>query len=294
MDYNKLYVFCGAARSGGFSNTELNLSPSVVSRHVADLENDFGFKLFVRTPKGLLLTPQGQQIYQEASECFQKLRATQDLVSSNDGEVEQELDIIMPTAWASGILVQYVAAFIKRFPHICLNIITDDSKPNVEAVGTNFTRVAILPYAPKDQSLMRRFLVNFTLGMYASESYLAEYGVPKSFSDLKGHKFIASSGRDINFMDLDWHLRIGMPEGESRKPLMKLNNMAFAAGEGLGIASLSEGNLDIGYHKLVRVLPDIKGPTSSAYYVYPEYIRHSPAVKTFGDFLVEVVTGKLT
>ena len=52
MDFNKIKPFYHAAKSGSFSKTELNLSSSVISRHVADLEKQYETKLFHRTKQG--------------------------------------------------------------------------------------------------------------------------------------------------------------------------------------------------------------------------------------------------
>jgi len=292
MDYNKLFVFYTAAKQKRFSGAELNLSPSVVSRHVSDLEDTLGYKLFLRTPKGLVLTSKGDLLYHQAAECFQKIRLTQDLLSSTNNQIEEELDVFIPTAWASSLLVQHISHFIEKYPNICLNIMSDDSTPHIDSAGSTLNRVAILPYTPKDQNLVRRFLTGFQLGLYASQDYLDQWGTPQNVEELDKHRLIGSSGRDKNFIDVDWHLKVGLPEGQSRKPIIRLNNMAFAASESLGIASLAEGNQEIVANKLVRVLADVQGPTSSAYYIYPEYMRHSYVVKAFGDFLIESLTRK--
>lgn len=292
MDYNKLFVFYNAAKYCRFSNTDLNLSPSVVSRHVADLEHELGYKLFIRAPKGLLLTAQGEQLYLQAADCFEKIRLTQDLLSAQGSKVHEELDVFIPTPWALEFLVQQISSFIKSNPHLTLNIISDDSAPLVESGVANFNKVAILPYAPKEENLVRRFLISIKLGMYASQEYLQKHGIPKTIADLANHQFIASSARDKNFVDLDWHLRVGLENGSTRRPIVKINNMAFAAAQGLGIASLAEENLNIANYKLVRVLPQLEGPTTSTYYVYPEFMRHSVTIKSFGDFLVSVLTQK--
>ncbi len=61
--------------------------------------------------------------------------------------------------------------------------------------------------------------------------------------------------------------------------------MVRAAERGLGVASLPD-YLCSGSRRLVRVLPDLDGPTFDAYFVYPEEMRASKRVSVFRDFLL--------
>ena len=40
---------------------------------------------------------------------------------------------------------------------------------------------------------------------------------------------------------------------------------------------------------LVKVLPDLAGPTIQAYFVYPEELRHSKRIAVFRDFLLQKI-----
>ncbi len=40
---------------------------------------------------------------------------------------------------------------------------------------------------------------------------------------------------------------------------------------------------------VVKVLPDVAGPSAESYFVYPEELRHSKRIQVFRDFLVRKV-----
>jgi DNA-binding transcriptional LysR family regulator len=61
--------------------------------------------------------------------------------------------------------------------------------------------------------------------------------------------------------------------------------MLRGAERGLGVASLPD-YLCSSSRRLVRVLPDLEGPTFDAYFVYPEEMRASKRVSVFRDFLL--------
>ena len=83
-------------------------------------------------------------------------------------------------------------------------------------------------------------------------------------------------------------LREGQGEGESRRPVLTVNNiygMYRAAASGLGIASLPDylGQLA---RDIVPVLPEMEGPAFDIFFVYPEELRNSQRIAAFRDFLV--------
>jgi DNA-binding transcriptional LysR family regulator len=62
-----------------------------------------------------------------------------------------------------------------------------------------------------------------------------------------------------------------------------------AVRSGLGLASLPDYLIppDV---SLVKVLPDLSGPTNPTFFVYPEELRHSKKIGVFRDFLLKKVS----
>ena len=84
MNYNKLSYFYTVAQILNFTKAadELYVSQPAISRHIRDLEDDFGVPLFIRTNKDLILTEAGQVLFDEIKlffsreqELYQKVRA---------------------------------------------------------------------------------------------------------------------------------------------------------------------------------------------------------------------------
>lgn len=70
MMYNtQLETFLKVAESGSFSKTAelLYITPPAVTKQINLLEEDLGLTLFVRTHRGLKLTPAGQSLYKDTS-----------------------------------------------------------------------------------------------------------------------------------------------------------------------------------------------------------------------------------
>ncbi len=83
MDWDKLRIFHAAAEAGSFTHAgdALNLSQSAVSRQVAALERDLKQSLFHRHARGLVLTEQGEILYNTVAEVMNKLQTAEMLLA---------------------------------------------------------------------------------------------------------------------------------------------------------------------------------------------------------------------
>lgn len=91
MNYNKLRYFYEAGRTLNLTRAaqDLYISQPALSKHIADLEQDLGVKLFVRTNRNLVLTRGGEvlmkeceRIFAEEDEIYRKVRsASQEPIS---------------------------------------------------------------------------------------------------------------------------------------------------------------------------------------------------------------------
>jgi DNA-binding transcriptional LysR family regulator len=287
MDLNKLKIFYYAAKAKSFTNNDLNLSPSVISRHISDLEHRHKTKLFYRHPRKLVLTPQGQILFESAQKIMDEVERAKSRMNECTNEPQGCLTIITPTAWTSVILVRYATEFMKRYPKIRLNIVSDDKNPT--SVLQDYD-VAILPYIPDSSHLRSEKLTTFHLGLFASPKYVEKFGVPKTLEELDHHQLIAYADRDRYIGgNINWHLTAGCNPGERREPYLQVNNLFYAVEEGLGIAPLVKESHLVGRSDFIEVLPDIPGVSIDVYYVYPEHMRDAKPIKIFGEYLREVV-----
>lgn len=72
MNYNKLRYFYEAGRTLNLTRAaqDLYISQPALSKHIADLEQDLGVQLFVRTNRNLVLTRGGQVLMEECGQIF--------------------------------------------------------------------------------------------------------------------------------------------------------------------------------------------------------------------------------
>lgn len=97
--------------------------------------------------------------------------------------------------------------------------------------------------------------------------------MPEVPADLDAHKLIVY-GDDVQAPvdDINWLLEEGRDPGNPREPALRVNSVYGiyrAVRSGLGIAALPY-YLSEESHNLVEILPEIKGPSIDAFFVYPE------------------------
>ncbi|WP_299847068.1 LysR family transcriptional regulator [uncultured Roseovarius sp.] len=117
--YDSLRVFSVVARNRSFSAAaeELNLTKGAVSYQIKQLEQELGFTLFQRLPRGIALTEQGQQLLGTAQSAFEAIE--QKIAGLRHDRI---LTIGMSTYFASRWLSPRLMQFMSAHPDIRLRV----------------------------------------------------------------------------------------------------------------------------------------------------------------------------
>jgi DNA-binding transcriptional LysR family regulator len=292
MDWDKLRVFHAVAEAGSFTHAgeALNLSQSAVSRQISALEESLSVPLFHRHARGLILTEQGDLLYQTAREVFAKLAMTESMLSESKDRPKGPLKVTTTVAFGTAWLMPRIREFLELYPEIQLSIVVDDSELDLSMREAD---VAIRMFAPRQPDLVQRHLLTARYHVYASPAYLKKYGTPQKPEELDRHRIIVY-GTDARppTRNVNWLLDAGARPGVERAPILAVNNVQAifrAVASGLGIAALPD-YMAQDAADLVRVLPDLAGPDVEAYFVYPEEMRTSKRIAVFRDFLLRKVS----
>ena len=135
---NAMRAFEAAARHVSFTKAadELFVTHAAISRHVRDLEDWLGLKLFIRTGRGVKLTKAGEKYLTQLSLAFDRLAAaTKDILQ--DAEAG-ELTVSVEEAFASRWLVPHMGSFNKQHPEIELSIDPNDDLVNFRTNQASF------------------------------------------------------------------------------------------------------------------------------------------------------------
>lgn len=292
MDWDKLKVFYNVAQVGSFTRAaeQLNLSQSAISRQISGLEDTLGAPLFYRHARGLIMTEQGDLLYDTVREVFLRLALTEAMINESKGAPQGPLKVTTSVAFGSLWLVPRLAPFLDLYPNISLKLILNDEPPDLQNREAD---IALTQEPPQQHGLLTVPLPPYRLRVYGSREYLQKYGTPVRPEDLDRHKLIVF-GDDTPHMNtkVNWILHVGAKRGQSRKPYLIINNaqgIMNAVKAGLGLAAMHRHIVGQD-HGLVEVLPDLPGATMQRYIVFPEQLAHSKRVRVFREFVEKIAS----
>ncbi|MGI9479168.1 MAG: LysR family transcriptional regulator [Hyphomicrobiaceae bacterium] len=295
MDWDKLRIFHAAAEAGSFTHAGdfLRMSQSAVSRQVSALERDLNVSLFHRHARGLVLTEQGELLFDTAKVVMNKLHTAETLLSDAKTKPAGELRITCPVGFGTVWVTQRMREFMDLYPDIRVELLLNDDQVDIAMRAAD---AAIWTREPEQADLIRRKLFTMQVRAYASANYVRRFGAPRSLEDIDSgdHRFVSHSGSPAYHLSLIQSLETLKRDGqEPRLPAFRVNSvmaMKYAVRSGLGIGLLPD-YLTEEETDLLPVLEEVELPSLPIIFVYPEELRSSKKVQVLRDFLVSQARG---
>ncbi|MEM9781925.1 MAG: LysR family transcriptional regulator [Pseudomonadota bacterium] len=287
MDWDKLRVFHAVADAGSLTHAgdQLHLSQSAISRQIRGLELQLQATLFHRHARGLLLTEQGEILYETTKTIAKGLTSAAARIRDAKDAVFGDLRVTTSAGFGTLWLAPRLSRLMDAHPSLKVELILTEA---VLDLPMREADVAIRLSSPNQAELIRRPLMNAAMRLYATEEYLAERGVPTSPADLKGHRIVAFSADTpqprpaADFIDA-----LGLT-GRIDLRMNSYLGVLKAALNHLGIAPLPD-YITRDNPELVTVLPEQRSDPITVWFVYPEELRHSQRVLAFRDFMLSEV-----
>lgn len=261
----------------------LNLSPAMVSKRIAALEERLGARLLHRTTRKLATTEAGQRFYERVSEILAASREAESLVTGAAGEPTGRLKLTAPTSFGRLHVAPHLKAFLDRWPR--LEIELDLSDGYVDLLGERIDLAIRIAPGVEAGLTGHRLAPNRRL-LCASPAYLKQHGAPARVQDLRRHRLLAAEGQ------LPWrlHSKNGtlLIQGESAVRTNSSEVVRELAIAGLGIALRSTWDVgnELRSGVLQVVLPDHPGAADvNIFAVHPATNFVPPGVRAFIDHL---------
>jgi len=291
MDWNKLKIFHAVAEAGNFTKATyiLNLSQSAISRQIQSLEQELKTQLFERHARGLSLTENGEYLFKTAHEVISKLKDVESTLIDKKNKPSGKLTVTTVVSFGTTWLTPRIQEFMRLNPEIEIELIFDDKELDL---STRQADIGIWMRRPKQLNYIQKKLIDINYHIYGSIKYLEQCGHPKTISELNKHKFISyGRGAPSPVFNPDWALKLGVKDSKKRKPIMKVNSiygLLLAVQSGVGLAALPD-YITVSVSNIVKILPNIEGPRTEAYFVYPTSLKNVARVIAFRNFLYSKV-----
>jgi DNA-binding transcriptional LysR family regulator len=257
----ELNSFTAAARA-------LDLSRTVVSDRVKELEDDIGARLLQRTTRRVALTEPGAAFLERVRRGLAALDEAAAEASSLSAKPRGLLRVNAPMSFGFRHVAPAVGTFLKAYPDVRIELTLNDRLVNLIEENVD---IAVRIGALRDSGLIARKLATCRMLVCAAPSYIKKHGAPKRPSDLKDYACLSYAywleGEDWKFT------RRGAEAVVRVDCRFRCNNgdaVAEAAAAGAGIALQPDfiaGPL-IRKGRLVEILPDWRAAEFGVYAVY--------------------------
>ncbi|WP_223424191.1 LysR family transcriptional regulator [Tateyamaria pelophila] len=288
MDWDKLRIFHAVADAGSLTHAgdKLNLSQSAVSRQIRGLEESLNATLFHRHARGLILTEQGELLFDATTAMNKRLDTAAARIRDSEEEVFGDLRVTTTIGFGTLWLAPRLAKLYKQYPDLRVDLMLEE---RVLDLPMREADVAIRMKEPSQADLIRKRLMTVKMQMFATQPYLDENGLPEKLEDLKDHRLICQNANSAQVgagSNLVQHLLT-----YDVKSLLTVNNY-FGVLQGvlqnLGLGILPD-YVSQDEPRLVHVLPEIQSADVPVFLAYPEELRQSKRISAFRDFVQEEI-----
>ncbi|WP_134077613.1 LysR family transcriptional regulator [Rhodovulum visakhapatnamense] len=291
MDWDKLRIFHAVADAGSLTHAgeTLHLSQSAVSRQIRALEESLGSTLFHRHARGLILTEQGELLFDATSAMARRLDTAVARIRDSVEEVFGELRVTTTTGFGSLWLAKRLPVLYQRYPELKIDLMLEEQ---VLDLPMREADVAIRMKEPSQADLIRLRLMNIKMRLYATQPYLDAHGMPATPEDLSSHRLICQNTSSAQVAAGARLVRELMTY--NIPSTLTVNNyfgVLQAVLNGLGIGVLPDYVTEDHPH-LVRVLDDIESHDVPVFLAYPEELRASRRIAAFREFITEQIMEK--
>lgn len=282
-----MQAFTQVVETGSFSGAaaRLGLSPTAVSRLVADLETHLRTRLLNRTTRKVSLTESGRAFHERAVQILADVREAEEEASRAAIEPRGTIRLATAVAFAQHV-APVIAEFLERHTEVRFDVSLSDRM--VDLVEEGFD-LAIRIGTPGSDNLVARKIGETRIVPCASPAYLARHPAPAVPEDLAAHncftyEYVKPSGV-WRFRDAQGRERVVRVRGNVHSNSAGLHAELAARGVGIVFEPAFVVGPEIRAGRLVPLLQDFEPAPLPIYAVYPSRRHLSAKVRVFVDFL---------
>jgi DNA-binding transcriptional LysR family regulator len=189
FNWNDLRFFLNLVRAGNPARAAklLGVDHTTVRRRIAALEEDLKVTLFEKHDDVYGLTPQGEKLLR-SSEAIESLlvNATSEITGADEA-LSGTVRIGAPDGLGSYYLAPRLTALRQQHPDLQVELVAKSRQFNLSKREAD---IAIVISRPAHGRHIIRKLIDCSLYLFASSTYLARYKPIETLQDLKSHSFI--------------------------------------------------------------------------------------------------------
>ncbi len=294
----EIKTFLNVVETGSISSAavRLNVSKSVISQRVSQLERALGASLLNRSSRGVVPTDRGQEYYEKACAALSMLDQAAEAVVEDEASLSGQLRITAPMSFGTRYLGPILFEFMQKHPRLALSLDLDDRA--LDLLRGGFDLAVRITRLSEDSPLIASKLADSRRVVCCSHSYGAAHPLPQSLEDILQHDCIGYTHADMSHLwEFEPATQGGVIRAVTPRGRIVANNgeaMRDAAVAGLGLAVLPLFIVaeDLKAGRLIPVLRDEIPLPDAIYVAYPPRRHTSVKLKAVAQHLREAFSKK--
>lgn len=252
MNWDRIRIFLAVARAGQILGAaqQLGLNHATVGRQLTALEEDMGAKLVERQTQGCTLTPAGEALMKSAERMESELLQAGAGISGTRAAVSGTVRVGAPDGLGNYFLARALGKLAGLHPDLTIQLVP---LPRTFSLSRREADIVVTLDRPKHGRMIIKKLTDYSLSIYAAESYLRGNGPVETLDDLQGRLFITHVEDYAYSRALDYAAELGQRMKRHYECGSVVAQMeAVRAGHGIGIL---HDYAAVQFPELKRLLP---------------------------------------
>lgn len=282
FDLYKIYYYVCKFRSITIAANFLHVTQPAITRHIKNLETYIGKTLIIRGPKGIELTSDGENLYNQIKESVEVLNG----VETNINNSEEVIRIIAGYSTIKKFLFKVLVEFNKKYPKVKFEILTYNYDEAMQRLRDGRADMIFLNMKESPKN-MNDIIVNSCYELHdifvVSKDYKGE--IPKEIKllDLNKYPLICKFGNSLSKNFIESHF---VENGLTLEPTYELSNNWIIEeyvklGVGIGILTEEYVQKELENKELIKVKTDIELPTREIGYAIRKNCASYNIIKEF-------------
>ncbi len=283
IPWHLLQSFAAMSEAGSLSAAagKTGTSQPTLSRHLNQLEDLLGTRLFFRTSAGLTLTSEGAAV-QAHADAMAQAAAQLSFRGAQAQDISGTVRITASQIAATYLLPPMLSSLHIAHPALDLEVVATDQSENLLRREAD---LAVRMYRPTQNDLIAKKVAHLRMGIFASRSYLERCGAPQTPQDLAQHTVI---GYDRSTLIIDGMRQVGLEVDRSFFAFRSDDQVVcwrmIQAGFGIGFGQRGMAEM---HEDIVEINPDMDIGTIPVWLTAHKELRMSPRVRLCFDHLAD-------
>ncbi|MBO8462900.1 MAG: LysR family transcriptional regulator [Firmicutes bacterium] len=287
-------IFNTVAKTENISHAakELYISQPAISKSISHLEEALNTTLFLRTSRGVKLTPEGKVLYEYTKSAFDMIRQGEEQLNKMNDLGISELHIGVTTTLCKFLLIPILKEFLLQYPHIKFQINCQSPSETIALLESGQLDLGLIIMPSSHSSLQFYPYTTITDIFVCTEQYLENLKMCSlpSLSEtelLKSANFMLLDKSNVTRQHLDRYLTDFCIEENAVLEVTDMDLLIELAKIGVGISGVIKEfvSKELQAKELIELSIPFTIPTRTVAFAYHKSSSHSPTVQNFLKFI---------